>query len=115
MWSALAFLTVALSAALALAQAPPPAQKDMAARKQAMMEQKAMMAKMAAADQTLDELIARMTSAKGDEKVAAIEAVVKELVSQRRQMHETCGMMKAASESAEATTEADHTEHRPAK
>lgn len=105
-------------------------QKDMA-------EQQAMRAKMAAADQKLDQLVAKMNAAKGDEKTAAIAAVVTELVAQRRQMqeqmtrmqsgmmdqmmarmaamHGTGGMMNKAPTPAPEATAADHAAHHPEK
>ena len=66
---------------------------DMAARCQAMMaEREKMMADMKAADQRLDDLVARMNSASGMDKTAATAAVVTEMVAQHRTMQE--GMMK---------------------
>ena len=55
-----------------------------------MSEHQEAMRKQQAMDSKLDELVAAMKSATGDDKVPAIEAVVVELVSQRRAMH---GMM----------------------
>ena len=65
----------------------------MAAKDQAMMaEREKMMADMKAADQRLDDLVARMNTASGMEKMAATATVVTEMVTQRRAMQE--GMMK---------------------
>lgn len=65
------------------------AQSDMATKCQAMMAQhEKMMTEMKAADQRLGELVARMNSASGQAKVDATAAVVAELVSQRKSMHE---------------------------
>jgi hypothetical protein len=72
-------------------KAKPPS--DMAAKCQAMMaEREQMMTDMKAADQRLDDLVARMNTASDTEKVAATVAVVNELVAQRRAMRD--GMMK---------------------
>jgi hypothetical protein len=54
-----------------------------------MTERQQMMASMRALDQTLDELIARIDTARDDdEKVDAIAAVVKAMAAQRAQMRE---------------------------
>lgn len=64
-------------------------QSDMAARCQAMMAQhEKMMTEMKAADQRLSDLVAKMNSASSQAKVDATAAVVNELVSQRKAMHE---------------------------
>jgi hypothetical protein len=66
---------------------------DMAAKCQAMMaERDKMMADMKAADQRLDDLVAKMNAASGMDKTAATAAVVTEMVAQHRTMQE--GMMK---------------------
>ncbi len=57
-----------------------------------MAEKEKMMSDMKAADQRLDELVARMNTASGMEKMTATAAVVTEMVTQRRTMRE--GMMK---------------------
>ncbi len=65
----------------------------MAAKDHAMMaEHGKMMADMKAADQRLNDLVARMNSAAGMEKTTATAAVVTEMVAQSRTMRE--GMMK---------------------
>jgi len=65
----------------------------MEAKCQAMMaEREQMMTAMKAADQRLDDLVAKMNTAAGMEKMAATADVVTEMVSQRRTMRE--GMMK---------------------
>jgi hypothetical protein len=72
-------------------KAKPPS--GMEAKCQAMMaERDKMMTGMKAADQRLDELVARMNTASGMEKMTATAAVVTEMVTQRRTMRE--GMMK---------------------
>lgn len=117
MWigSAIAAVTVALSTTLVLAQTPAAGQREMAEHKQKMAEQKVMMAKMAAADQTLTDLVAKMNAAKGEEKVAAVAAVLNELVAQRKQMHESCGTMKTATEPAKPAAGDEHAGHHPAQ
>jgi hypothetical protein len=65
----------------------------MAAKCQAMMaERDKMMADMKAADQRLDDLVAKMNTASGMDQTAATAAVVNEMVAQHRTMQE--GMMK---------------------
>ena len=66
---------------------------DMAAKCHAMMAEKESMAtEMKAADQRLDDLVAKMNSAPDADKTAATAAVVTELVAHRRTMRE--GTMK---------------------
>ena len=117
MWAAVALVTTALSTTVVLAQPPTAGQHDMAEHKQRMAEQKGMMARMAAADQKVADLVARMDAATGGEKVAAMAAVINELIAQRKQMHESCGMMKKAPAPAPATdaTAPDHGAHHPQK
>jgi Skp family chaperone for outer membrane proteins len=68
---------------------------DMAAKCQAMMaDHEKMMTEMKAADQRLDDLVAKMNGASGAEKGDATAAVVNEMVTQRRTMRD--GMMKMA-------------------
>jgi len=75
-------------AATTKAQAP----SDMEAKCQAMMaEGDKMTADMKAADQRLDDLVAKMNAASGADKATATAAVVTEMVTQRRTMRE--GMM----------------------
>jgi len=60
---------------------------------QAMMaEREKMMSAMKAADQRLDDLVAKMNTASGMEKMAATAAVVTEMATERRTMRD--GMMK---------------------
>ena len=110
MCAAVALVTAVLSTPVVLAQTPVPGGHE-----QRMAEQKAMMAKMAAADQTLADLAARMNAAKGEDKVAAMAAVLNELVAQRKQMHQSCGMMNKAPTAATESTEPDHGAHHPQK
>ncbi len=70
-----------------------PQTHDMMAKcKAAMSGQEKMMTDMKAADQRLDDLVAKMTSASGPAKADATAAVVSELVVQRKAMRES--MMK---------------------
>ena len=100
-----------------------------------MADQKAMMARMAAADKKLAELAARMNAANGDEKVTAMAALLNELLAQRmlmqKQMSMQSGMMaqmmshmaamhgpaamtpKQAPEPTRDPTDADHPAHHP--
>jgi len=65
----------------------------MEAKCQAMMaEREKMMTAMKAADQRLDDLVAKMNTAAGMEKMAATANVVTEMVTQRRTMRD--GIMK---------------------
>ena len=65
----------------------------MEAKCQAMMaEREKMMTAMKAADQRLDDLVAKMNTASGKEKMAATAAVVNEMVTERRTMRDV--MMK---------------------
>jgi hypothetical protein len=76
---------------LAIAKATP--DSGMAAKCQAMMAARdKMMTEMKAADDRLDDLVARMNAASGMEKAEATAAVVNEMVTQRRTMRD--GMMK---------------------
>jgi hypothetical protein len=95
-----------------------------------------MMKNMAAADQRLLDLVVKMNMATGEEKVAAMAAVVNELVVQRRQMQEQMrmqgdmmeammsrmsamhgagGMMKKTPEPVPDANPTDHADHHPQK
>ena len=52
-----------------------------------------MLAEMKAMDTRLDEKLAAMNAAKGDQKLEAMAAVINELVSQRKEMRENFGPM----------------------
>jgi hypothetical protein len=68
---------------------------DMAAKCQAMMaEREKMMADMKAADQRLDDLVAKMNTASGKEKVTATATVVAEMVAQQRTMRDDAMKMQ---------------------
>lgn len=68
--------------AAASEQATPPANQDqmgdMMARRQAMM------AEMHAADQKLDDLVAKMNAARGNDRIDAMVAVINELAAQHK-------------------------------
>jgi hypothetical protein len=115
LWAAVALVTAALSTTVVLAQSPTAGQNEMAAHKQMMAEQKGMMAEMTAADQKIADLVAKMNAAKGEERIAAMAAVVNELVAQRKQMRESCGMMMKAPTAAAEASEPDHGAHHPQK
>jgi hypothetical protein len=77
--------------AMSMAKATP--DSGMAAKCQAMMaDRERMMTEMKAADERLDDLVAKMNAASGMEKANATAAVVNEMVTQRRTMRD--GMMK---------------------
>ena len=59
-----------------------------------MAERQKMMANMRAMDQKLNDLVAKMNTARGNDKVEAIATVVKELVAQRTQMREQMATMQ---------------------
>ncbi|SRR5581483_8854820 len=58
-----------------------------------MMDHDKMMAHMKAADARLEALAQTMTSARGDDKVAAMQALVTELVKNQLDMHRHMAMM----------------------
>ena len=58
-----------------------------------MMDHDKMMAGMKAADARLEALAQTMTSARGDEKVAAMQALLTELVKNQVDMHRHMAMM----------------------
>ena len=93
MWSSCALVIASGATAAALAQQPAAQEHDhsaavpSAAQGCAMMAQhKNTVAMMAADDQKLADLIARMNTATGDAKVEAIAAVVSEIAAQRARM-----------------------------
>jgi oligoribonuclease NrnB/cAMP/cGMP phosphodiesterase (DHH superfamily) len=86
---------LALSSAQAQ-QTPAPAQPDLAQRalqNKGMMNYDRMIADMTAADARLEELTIRMKSAEGDEKIAAMQDVVSELVTNQVYMHHMASAM----------------------
>jgi len=83
---------------LAAQQAPPPATEPGQAMPSNMTDMmkhhhEMMMAEMKTADATLEQLAAQMNAATGDAKVAAMAAVVNELVRQQQAMHEHMAQM----------------------
>lgn len=71
-------------------QAVQPQQPTMA---DMMKRHEQMMAEMKAADAKLDALVKDMNAATGDAKIAAVAAVINELVQQHRTMHSRMGQM----------------------
>ena len=84
-----------LKAAGSTQQTPPPqAQPQSQSSMQGMMKMhEQMMAEMKATDAKLDALVKDMNAATGEAKVKAMSAVVTELVSQQKAMHERMGQM----------------------
>ena len=143
MWSIVTLAAVVGAAAVVLAQGPAAGGHHEAVTGQAAgqaipgaAEREQMMKNMAAADQKLSDLVAKMNAATGDKKVAAIAEVVTELVAQRHQMqeqmrmqrgmmdqmmsrmsamHGSAGMMKGNAEPKAGATDADHAAHHPDK
>ena len=76
-------------------QAPPNASEHSMPKPQAggVMDHDTMMADMKAADARLEALAQTMTSARGDDKVAAMQAVLTELVKNQVDMHRHMAMM----------------------
>ena len=76
-------------------QAPPKAPEHSMPTPQAggMMDHDKMMAGMKAGDARLEALAQTMTSARGDDKVAAMQALLTELVTNQVDMHRHMGMM----------------------
>ena len=107
----------------------------MADHHQTMASQKTMMAKLQAGEQALTELLGRMHAANGDDKLAAMAAVVTELAAQRAAMRQMMQMqgammermmahmsemhaargMKAGPAPGSDAPEPDHSAHDPAK
>jgi hypothetical protein len=144
MWSAVTVVAVAGAATVVLAQAPAggghhesPGQAAAGPAVPA-AEPMQMMKMMAADDAKLAGLITAMNAAKGEQKVAAIAAVVNELAAQRTRMqtemmrmhagmmeqmkshmaamHGPGGMMnKKTPEPAAGVSEQDHAAHHPEK
>jgi len=90
---------VAIAAGLFLApvraqQAPPKAPEHSVPTPQAgMMDHDKMMADMKAVDARLEALAQTMTAARGDDKVAAMQALLTELVENQVDMHRHMAMM----------------------
>jgi len=107
---------VALTAGIARSQEPkkPDMHAMMAAQHKTMMS-------IEAADKRLDDLVAQLNAAKGNERIDKLVAVVNELVTERKQMRGMMsGMMKDMHEgmmqhSTEKTADEDHSVHHPEK
>lgn len=76
------------------AGAPTEGKKDPAMMEKCKAEHEKRMADMKAMDTRLDEKLAAMNSAKGNQKVEAMAAVINELVSQRKEMREKFQTMR---------------------
>jgi hypothetical protein len=74
----------------------PPACQEMMAMRQSMR------AEQATADAKLNDLVAKMNAASGEQKVDAIAAVVSEMVAQRQARHEKMAAMQGKMEAAMA-------------
>jgi hypothetical protein len=78
--------------------------------------QQQMMASMQAADKRLDDLVAQLNAARGEERLDKVIAVVKELVAERKAMRDMMagrGGMMMNRESAAPATGGDHSTHHP--
>jgi len=143
LWLTVAVAAIAGAATVALAQAPADGEHHqlpappVASAATPVPDRHQMMQMMAADDQKLAGLIVTMNMATGDAKVAAIAAVVNELVAQRARMqmqmrmqagmmdqmmshmaamHGPGGMMnKKAPEPAPGVSDQDHAAHHPEK
>jgi hypothetical protein len=101
-----------VASAAGRAQNPPPA-SDTHTK---MAGQQQMMASMQAADKKLDDLVAQLNAARGDDRLDKVIAVVKELVAERKTMRDMMagrGGMMMNKESAAPTTGGDHSTHHP--
>jgi hypothetical protein len=81
-----------------------------------MAGQQPMMASMQAADKKLDDLVAQLNAARGDERLDKVIAVVKELVAERKAMREMMagrGGMMMNREPAAPGASSDHSTHHP--
>jgi hypothetical protein len=74
----------------------------------------AMMQSDQAADRRLDDLVAQLNAARGNDRLDKVIAVVNELVVQRKSMHGTRMMMSNGMMSGETTKKGDdHSSHHP--
>jgi hypothetical protein len=118
-------LAVALSAALGYAQTTgrgsTPAQGRAGEQGPAATNRQAMMAEMQAQQKRLDDLVAQMNAAKGEDKVDRIAAVVNEMAAMHKRMSGMMmqgGMMQmpqrrvAPADQPRAPSDPDHSEHR---
>jgi hypothetical protein len=93
--AAVAIATAILLAPVRAQQEPPktPQHSMPTPRVGGMMDHDKMMADMKAADARLEALAQTMTSARGDDKVAAMQALLTELVKNQVDMHRHMAMM----------------------
>jgi hypothetical protein len=101
-----------VASAAGRAQNPPAAPGQPAT----MAGQQQMMASMQSADKKLDDLVAQLNAARGDERLDKVIAVVKELVAERKTMRDMMagrGVMMMNKESAAPTPGGDHSTHHP--
>jgi hypothetical protein len=75
------------------AATPTEGKQDAAMMEKCKMEHEKRMAEMKAMDARIDDKLAAMNAAKGDQKVEAMASVINELVSQRREMRGKVGTM----------------------
>ena len=96
-WMVIIALVFASLPVLVLAQqaatTAPPAGPESKMDKDWQAKHDKMVAEMKAMDTRLDEKLAAMNAAKGDQKIEAMAAVINELVSQRKAMKEGFGPM----------------------
>jgi hypothetical protein len=101
-----------VAGAVGRAQNPPAAPGQPAM----MAGQQQMMASMQAADKKLDDLVAQLNAARGDDRLDKVIAIVKELVAERKTMRGMMagrGGMMMNRESAAPATGGDHSTHHP--
>jgi hypothetical protein len=99
-----------VAGAVGRAQNPPAAPGQPAM----MAGQQQMMASMQAADKKLDDLVAQLNAARGDDRLDKVIAIVKELVAERKTMRGMMagrGGMMMNRESAAPATGGDHSTH----
>jgi hypothetical protein len=101
-----------VAGAVGRAQNPPvaPGQPAM------MVGQQQTMASMQAADKKLDDLVAQLIAARGDDRLDKVIAIVRELVTERKTMRDMMagrGGMMINRESAAPGTGGDHSTHHP--
>jgi hypothetical protein len=80
------------------------------------MAGQSMMASMQAADKKLDDLVAQLNAARGDDRLDKVIAVVKELVAERKTMRDMMaghGGMMMNRDSAAPAAGNDHSTHHP--
>jgi hypothetical protein len=104
--------TLVVASAAGRAQNPPTAPDPHAKT----AGQQPMMASMQAADKKLDDLVAQLNAARGEDRLDKVIAVVKELVAERKTMRDRMagrGGMMMNKESAAPDTSNEHSTHHP--